>query len=855
MSFAAEVQLGPYKIVSLIGAGGMGEVYRARDTRLLRDVALKILPASFTTDPDRLRRFEQEARAVAALNHPNIVSVYDVGTSDGVHYIVSELLEGETLRQRIGPSGMPSRKAIDLAVQLANGLAAAHEQGIVHRDLKPENIFITHNGKVKILDFGLAKLHGAQSLGDTDDGLTAAAQTTAGQVLGTVGYMSPEQVRGKPADHRSDIFSFGSILYEMLTGQRAFKRETSAETMTAILNDDPPELPRRTESVAPALERIVRHCMEKQPAQRFQSAHDIAFDLESLSGISAVAAPAATRSRKAWIGPAIAALVLLATGLGLGIWIRPQPPETYPKLHRITFRRGTIWSARFTPDGSLIYSAAWDGRPMELFSAQPSSTESHSLSAPSTGLFSISASGELAVSTNIHLLEGWEYSGMLARDPEGGGAPRDVADGVEFADWSPDGTSLLVVRRAGGKVRLEYPIGKVLYETAGWISHPRLSPNGKLIAFLEHPYALDDGGFVAVVDQSGNRKTLTGDFVSEQGLAWWPTGKEIWFTATTSGSSRELRAVTLAGKERLVYLGTGTLTLHDISEGGRVLFSRDDMRGGMTGLAPGEAKERDLGWHDWTIPRDLSDDGTLVSFDETGEAGGATGVVYVRRTDGSPAVRLSEGVYPTISPDGKFVIAMTLGARRNLVEIPIGPGQSHAVSTGDVQVQRAFFFPDGRHILEVGNASGGHGLRLWVQDGDTGIPRPISPEGATFSGYRGCISPDGKRVAALDPQGKPVIYDVAGGPPAFIPSVQNDELPVQWTADGKSLLVGGREIPTRVFMINLATGQRKLFKTFSSSDPTGLTDNSPPNFSRDLKSYVYSYTRITSDLYIVDGLK
>ena len=666
--------------------------------------------------------------------------------------------------------------------------------------------------------------------------------------------MSPEQVKGHPADHRSDIFSFGAILYEMLTGQRAFKRDTSAETMTAILKDDPPELSPRA-AVAPALDRIARHCMEKQPAQRFQSAHDIAFDLESVSGVSTVNAPAVTPSRKAWLVPAIISTALFAMGLALGIWMHPQSPKTYPKLHRITFRRGTIWSARFTPDGNLIYSGAWDGRPMELFSAQPSSTESRPLNMPSTGLFAISTSGELAVSTNIHLLEGWEYTGMLARNPEGGGAPRDIADGVEFADWSPDGTSLAIVRRAGGKVRLEYPIGKVLSETASWISHPRVSPDGKLVAFLDHPYALDDGGYVAVVDQAGNKKTLTKEFVSEQGLAWWPSGKEIWFTATTSGSSRELRAVTLAGKERLVYLGTGTLTLHDISKDGRVLFCRDDMRAGMTGLAPGEKQERDLSWHDWTIPRDVSDDGTLVSFDETGEAGGATGVVYVRRTDGSPAVRLSDGVYPVLSPDGKRVLAMTLGAQRNLVDIPTGAGQPHVVSTGDVQVQRAFFFPDGRHILEVGSASGGHGLRLWIQDGDNGTPRPISPEGASFSGYRGSISPDGKRVAALNPQGKPVVYDVAGGPSVLIPSVETGELPVEWTADGRSLLVGGREIPTRVFIINLDTGQRKLFKAFSSSDPTGLVDNSPPEFSRDLKSYVYGYTRITSDLYIVDGLK
>src|SRR5258708_18915452 len=303
MALAAETQLGPYKIIALIGAGGMGEVYRARDTRLLRDVALKLLPESFTADPDRLRRFEQEARAVAALNHPNIVSVYDVGDTGGVHYIVSELLEGETLRQLITPSGMAARKATELGVQLAQGLAAAHEQGIVHRDLKPENIFVTRNGRLKILDFGLAKLRRPLTLGETVDGVTVA-ETNAGQVLGTLGYMSPEQVRGDAADHRSDIFSFGSILYEMLYGQRAFKRNTGAETMTAILNEEPSELSGSASTIPPALERIVRHCMEKQPAHPFQSAHHTPFPLQSPPRTSITTSISPTPpARKGWARP------------------------------------------------------------------------------------------------------------------------------------------------------------------------------------------------------------------------------------------------------------------------------------------------------------------------------------------------------------------------------------------------------------------------------------------------------------------------------------------------------------------------------------------------------------------------
>lgn len=751
---------------------------------------------------------------------------------------------------------MPARKAIELAVQLANGLAAAHDQGIVHRDLKPENVFVTRTGHVKILDFGLAKLRQAGPPSDTVDGVTAL-ETGAGQVLGTVGYMSPEQVRGEPADHRSDLFSFGSILYEMLCGQRAFRRNTGAETMTAILNEEPPEFSASSVAPTPALERIVRHCLEKQPSRRFQSAHDIAFDLESLSGISGSAAGVAAGTRRFWVLPAGIALVALAVGLILGLWLHPRNADSPLKLRRITFRRGTLWSARFTPDGNTIYSAAWDGRPAELFVAQRGNTESRPFGLSSASILGVSPSGELAVSLNQRYLEGFEYAGMLARTSQGGGAPRDILDAVEYADWSPDGTALTVVRRVEGKVRLEYPLGKALYGTPGWISHPRVSPDGKLVAFVDHPYDRDDGGSIATVDTAGNKKTISGQFVSVQGLAWRPDGKEIWFTGTTSGSSRELRAITLDGRERLIFLSTGTLTLHDIASDGRTLLSRDDWRAGMIGLGPGATTQSDLSWHDWTVPRDMSDDGKLISFDESGEAGGETGGMYVRRADGSPAVRLGDGLYPTLSPDGKHVLALGPGSTpsfRKLIELPTGAGDSHTISTGNVNVHQAYFFPDGRHILILGSAPNDNGVRLWVQDGPTGTPRPISPEGVSFR-FRGCISSDGQHVASLNPDGNAVVYDVAGGATLTIPGAQEGDEPVQWTADDKSILVGRSEIPNRVFVIDLKTGQRKLFRTFTQPDPTGLLDNAPPNFSRDLKSYIYSYTRITSDLYVAEGLK
>ena len=287
MPLEVGARLGPYEILAPLGAGGMGEVYRARDPRLGRDVAIKVLPDALRTDPERLRRFEQEARAAGALNHPNVLAVLDVGTHEGVPYVVSELLEGETLRERLRAGGLTPTKAVECAIQIALGLAAAHEKGIVHRDLKPENLFLTRDGRVKILDFGLAKLREPAAGSEGASEVPTLAQTTEpGAILGTVGYMSPEQVRGFPADHRSDIFSLGAVLYEMLSKRRAFAGESAPEVLTAILKEDPPELASSDRNVPPALGRIVRRCLEKRPEDRFHSAHDLALALEAVSGAS-----------------------------------------------------------------------------------------------------------------------------------------------------------------------------------------------------------------------------------------------------------------------------------------------------------------------------------------------------------------------------------------------------------------------------------------------------------------------------------------------------------------------------------------------------------------------------------------
>jgi WD40 repeat protein len=859
MPLANGTNLGPYEIVAPIGAGGMGEVYRARDTRLGREVAVKVLPESFAIDADRLHRFEQEARAVAALNHANILALYDIGVHDDIHYIVTELLEGETLRALMASGTLSTRKAVEYALHMAHGIAAAHDRNITHRDLKPDNVFVTSDGHVKILDFGLAKPQTvATDAVNTID--TIDTRTTPGTVLGTVGYMSPEQVRGQSAGHRSDIFSFGAMLYEMLSGNQAFKRESSVETMNAILKEDPPELMRSGLAVSPSLERIVRRCLEKKPGERFQSARDLAFALDALSGTSSSQTgitPVAPRAIRRWLIAGMAAVVLLAAGVLLGR--QSVPARTLPKYQALTIRPGTIYSANFAPDGqTVLFSAAFDGGQPDVYVSRRESVEPHALGLAPAILLAISKKNDMAVIVNAHFVAHLQWEGTLATAHIGAGAPREMLEHVLDADYGPDGETMAVVREVNGKIRLEYPPGKLLYETTGWVSGVRVSPDGQRLAFLDHTFLWDDRGSVAVVDLQGRKQILSEGWSGLEGLAWSPSGDEVWFggsvpagTRNRVGPTQNTYAVTMSGKERLALVGPEGLTVWDFDRDGRILAASGSEEHGIIFSRTGQP-ERDLGWLQDSIGPFLSADGKVMLFHDS-----TVGPYYttcIRKTDGSPVTQLGPGAAGALTPDGRWAFAMVYSDPPELRLIPTGPGEVIALQRGPLaSYELGDWMPDGKSVLFTGNEAGKR-VRAYVQSITGGPPKAVTPEGVDVC-PRG-ISPDGKWVTAIDAQHKIVLYPLSGGESVAVPGVEPGEAPIRFNTDGTALYVArSGEYPVPVYKVDVKSGQRQLLRKIMPVDGSGLTpqrvDRGFIHATPDGTAFAYTYGRWRGNLYLV----
>jgi len=871
MSLSPGSSLGPYEILGSLGAGGMGEVYKARDARLERFVAVKVLPDHLARSPEALARFEREAKAVAALNHPNIMGIFDVGRAGDTAYAVMELLEGQTLRARLDEGPLPPRQATELAIQIAHGLAAAHEKGLVHRDLKPANLWITKEGRMKILDFGLAKTLPAKA--ETSDSSMAteayrpAELTQQGMVLGTLGYMSPEQVRGEPVDARSDLFSFGAVLFEMLTAQRAFSRASTADTMVAILREEPPVLNEASQPIPAGLRRVLDHCLEKLPARRFHNAADLAFALESaLETPSGTGQRAAGRDRAALPRPAFRRLkvpavlaLVLAVGLGVGHLTgggRASGPLTFKPL---SMDGEIVGSARFARHGqSVIFTTASKDRvEKKIWNADLGSPVLHPLLGPDAWLLAISARDELAVLTGMKVNMSLDVPcGTLGRCPPAGALPQLIAKDIVDADWAPDGTLALIRRTGAGNdafygCQVEYPIGHpLLVEPNGWLKHLRFSPDGQRLAVARHPMGSDDLGLVTVVDvKTGQARDLTPTWESLEGLAWQPGGREIWFTACEDGELQELCAVDLKGKVRRIYNAPMGLFLHDLSADGRALISTNDRGVRVLVSRTGDTAVRSLNLGSWCLPKDLSPDGRWAVIDDESVGKGPEYPLYLRPTDGSLPTSLGQGLGVRFSWDGQRLCIWRLRDGRRQPSVLSLSGGEEAWPVGDLEVpvDPAFSWTPGGELLVYARAKG-QPLRLWRLRKEG--PEPVD-----------CAVPDDIQAFAVPDKAGDRLFFRRSGQPWAVQSLRAPGGPAQpcagtlagdyflgFTADAAVMYMGAANRSEGLFKVDLRTGRRTPLAA-----PRGMAFTQ--EVSADGRTFLGWDYPVTSRLFLVEGLR
>jgi hypothetical protein len=838
----------------------MAEVYRARDTRLARDVALKMVTEALSTDPDLVRRFEQEARVAGSLNHPNLVAVYDFGIHEGAPYFVTELLRGESLRARLARGPVPTSTAVDWAIQMARGLAAAHARGVIHRDVKPDNVFICSDGQVKLLDFGIAKLAAPTGLPGTHGLMDATVTPTGGatrtgSVLGTPGYMSPEQLRGETLDARSDIFSWAATVYEALGGHRAFPGATLVESGYSILHRDPEPLP---PEVPASVGQVVLHCLDKDPARRVQTASDLAFALEVAShttGSTGRNLPQTSQRNKR----GRLALWALAAALVLGltaVLVRARPGDhaaPVPEFEQVTFRWGNVTAARFLPDGRTAFSAAFEDNPEQLFVRPAKSTLAQEIGLSDARLMAGLGNADLAVILRPVQAMFRAARGTLAQVPSVGGTPRHLAQTASFADWSPKG-ELLVARLQ----TLESPVGNVLFHTDGYITNPRFSHSGQRIAFLHHPVFGDDMGEVVVLDRTGKAQTLGRRWSTMFGLAWSPDDSEVWFTGGPL-KKNSIGAVGLGGKERVVYTSPSSIELQDISPTGDVLMV-DHLERRELQYVSKSGSRRLLSFTDWNAGNAAVSDSGEVLFGvveplATDEAVQPQ-LVVLRRVDGSAPQVLGRGYPLDMSTDGRWALVVSFDTTQ-LSALPTGPEQARAFDLHGLSIRSARFLPGNASVLAIAKAPSDNDPRLYVVDAEKKLVRPVGDFRLAYGRGGLHLSPDGRVAAATSTDGRLMLISVQDGSPLPVPAQFAEMSPRGWSAEGHLWLSqGGLSAPARLQLrrVDLKSGRVLEERTISPLEPDGTAFVGSPAISRNGEHVVYYSDRFAGNLFIARGL-
>jgi serine/threonine protein kinase/Tol biopolymer transport system component len=861
---------GAYRILAPLGRGGMGEVYRARDTRLGRDVALKILREDGASDPERVRRFEDEARAASFLNHPNIVVIYEVGEttlpgeSRPTRYLAMELVEGSPLSEVLVGSRLPTRRFLDIASQLADGLARAHENGIVHRDLKPSNVVVSPEDHVKILDFGLAKLRTLAEDGISSGPTRDETETAPGTVLGTVGYMSPEQVRGEPAVPASDQFSLGCIFYEMLTGNRPFRAGSSADVMSAILRDDPVPIAESNPNAPDPVCWIVERCLAKSPSRRYVSTRDLARDLQNLRDHVLESKPLvsieAARPRRRWwrAAAAVAALLLLGTAAILllkAAWTsRPEPD-----FRRLTFRRGVVWRALFVPNSNnILYTASWEGLPTKSYLTLPESAGSdRSLDSDVFLPMGFSPDGSDALVLLSRSRAAINSQGTLAWCPTLGGQPRPILQNVGWSDYSGATAQLAVVRDTGPERALELRNGggqllRTLFHTVGGISYVRFSPDGRSIAFIHHPSRYDSAGEIRIADVRGAAsQALTPTFERCAGLGWSRRTGTIWFTASRANIySSTLWSVSPTGSLRLIQALPDVFTLQDVSTSGdRCLLIASASGRGMI-VRRRDASPRDLTWLGLSMVADVSPDGRSLLFLDGGSTEKTYGT-WTRPLEGGDAVRLGTGTPGAFSPDGRWVITMTpqLSGPPQLLLVPVGPGATRQLTSDRAAYAEPSFAGPGT-ILFGRSEAGTSEIGSMALDGTQG--RSL--------GAAGCDMPSAGPSGSVflcrcgETKGSLYVFPMEKGPGRKLIDVPEGEMVIyaRWNRSGDQIFAVTSDLQR--LTIEVSSGRILAAERVDLGEPVAPNALRTAAFNDDASIQAYSFDRFSSGLYLAGGL-